>query len=55
MEKKELITRKELKEDARLKQILLTKKGEQQHLKMMNFFSGSGEAPGGWNDKRGSG
>ena len=39
MEKKELITRKELKEDARLKQILLTKKGEQQHLKMMNFFS----------------
>lgn len=40
MEKKELITRKELKEDARLKQILLTKKGEQQHLKMMNFFSG---------------
>lgn len=37
---KELITRKELKEDARLKQILLTKKGEQQHLKMMNFFSG---------------
>ena len=32
MEKKELITRKELKEDARLKQILLTK--------MMNFFSG---------------
>lgn len=40
MEKKELITRKELKEDARLKQILLTKRGEQQHLKMMNFFSG---------------
>ena len=27
MEKKELITRKEIKEDARLKQILLTKKG----------------------------
>ena len=37
---KDKITRKELKEDARLKQILLTKKGEQQHLKMMNFFSG---------------
>lgn len=55
MEKKELITRKELKEDARLKQILLTKKRGTAAFENDEFLFWNGEAPGGWNDKRGSG